>query len=193
MDKSGHGSLFGAAAARTSFALLLSCVLCLILLSGCAAERGPDTTTSAAALSPTTGSDETPCMIVERKEAAPGDTQVAITVSVKNNPGILSMTLTVTYDENAMTLVGAESGAAVNEVLTMTAGGTLESGCRFSWDGQDISSSDIKDGAVLVLLFDIHRSAAAGAYEIALACEDIYDDQVSPLTMPTENGIITVG
>lgn len=45
-----------------------------------------------------------PQLVVDKVSAAPGAKDVAINVSVKNNPGIASLAFDVDYDTNAMTL-----------------------------------------------------------------------------------------
>ena len=44
-------------------------------------------------------------------------------------------------------------------VLTMTKPGKYTSPCKFTWDGQELSTDDIKDGTILNLKFSIGDSA----------------------------------
>lgn len=63
------------------------------------------------------------------------NTDVEITVSIKNNPGIVGMTLSLDYDESAMTLTAVDKGSALGE-MTFTTPKNLSSGCNFPWDAE---------------------------------------------------------
>ena len=79
-------------------------------------------------------------------------------------------------------------------MLTMTPSKTLDSGCKFAWDGVEIKEDDVTDGEILVLTFTISDSAASGAYDIAISYTDgdIYDNDINILSFEIENGTITV-
>ena len=134
-----------------------------------------------------------PTFIVENVSAQKGET-VTVAVNVKNNPGILAMTLSLAYDESAMTLVSASNGEAL-AALTMTASRNLTSGCKFGWDGVEISDGDIADGEILVLTFQVKNNAVAGEYDIEISYNagDIMDNNLNTLSFNIENGTVTVG
>lgn len=138
--------------------------------------------------------DTIPAIFVNSVTASPKDTEVEVVVSVINNPGILGMTLAISYDEDAMTLVDAKNGDAVSDVLTLTKAKVLKNGCKFVWDGQEISPQEIKDGTLLTLTFDISDSTADGVYKIGFSYEegDIIDDDLLPLSIRVKNGNITI-
>lgn len=127
-------------------------------------------------------------------EASAGDKKVTVLISVKDNPGILGMRLSVSYDESALTLTGASNGDAVSKVLTLTKAKTLRSGCNFVWDGIELDASDIKDGTVLELQFRVSDSAAAGKYPIAIHYNsgDIIDNDLQNLSPQIQNGYISI-
>lgn len=133
-----------------------------------------------------------PTFTVESVSAAAGDT-VTVAVSVKNNPGILAMAITLTYDESVMTLKSAANGDALS-VLTMTPSRTLTSGCKFAWDGVEIAPEDVADGEFLVLTFEVADGAADGEYGISISYNDgdIYDNDLMPLSFDVVNGTLTV-
>ena len=133
-----------------------------------------------------------PTFIVESVTASAGDT-VTVAIDVKNNPGILAMTLALTYDDSALTLTSATNGEALS-ALTMTSSKTLNSGCKFGWDGVEITESDITDGEILVLTFTVSDTALSGVYDIVISYAegDIYDNDINPLSFEIENGTITV-
>ena len=134
-----------------------------------------------------------PLLVVGTVTARPGDTEVELTVSVRNNPGIMCMALSVGFDDTALTLTGASSGAAVNDVLTMTAS-PLGNGCKFAWDGESISASQIKDGVVLNMKFSVAANAAAKEYPITVSYQGgaITDGNLQPVMPLINNGKIIV-
>ena len=134
-----------------------------------------------------------PTILVARVDAESGSKNVIVPVEIKNNPGILGMTLTVRYDDSVLTLISAENGAAVSNYLAMTPPGKFGSGCRFVWDGQDIYHHSLQDGTLLTLRFDV-SSAAAGVYSIDFAYDpdDVVDNNLSPVNMATRSGSISI-
>lgn len=135
-----------------------------------------------------------PYFIVNKGFASAGET-FSVAVKVKNNPGILGMTLTLSYNNRAMTLTGATSGAAVSDVLAFTKPGRFTNPCNFTWDGIELDDSQIKDGELLVLTFDVAKSAASGTYPITISFEEdsIFDKNLKPVDFEIVNGSVTVG
>jgi len=134
-----------------------------------------------------------PTFIVSKIDAAPGDASVEVSVSVKNNPGILGMTLSVGYDDSAMTLVGASNGEALSK-LNMSKPKRFKNGCNFVWYGEDLEETDIVDGKVLNLVFDISEGAKAGTYPISISYNagEIFDVDLGELQLDIINGSCTV-
>ncbi len=134
-----------------------------------------------------------PEIIVDSAEAKAGE-EVQVKVFLKNNPGILGMTLTLYYDENKCVLKKAESGAAVNGILDFTTSKELGNGARFLWDGIEISDQDIHDGEILILTFAVKENAAEGSCPITLKYmeDDIVDNDLTGLSPYVRNGEITI-
>ncbi|MBR5566275.1 MAG: InlB B-repeat-containing protein [Roseburia sp.] len=132
----------------------------------------------------------TPVIYVAKVSAENGDKSIQVPVSIANNPGIMGMVLTVTYDESVMTLKGGTAGSALSG-LEMTAPGKLGSGCKFGWDGmQEVTGN----GEMLILTFDIKDSAAAGIHDIQISCGtgDIFDGDYNDLSFEMKKGTITI-
>ena len=126
-----------------------------------------------------------------RATAAPGDT-VQIAISLKNNPGIVSMTLRMVYDESVMTLTKVTRGTALGE-MTFTTPKDLKSGCQFPWDAEFVSPEDATNGDILVLTFTISETAAPGNYTLSLVTVgDIIDNDLNPVAVVLKNGGITI-
>ena len=130
---------------------------------------------------------------VESVSAEAGST-VDVDVVIDNNPGVLGAVLHLEYD-SALTLTGAECGDAFSP-LVMTAPGRFQSPCQFTWDGVEISDSEIKDGTVLTLTFSVPENAADGtqyAVNISGKNGDIIDKNLSVVNAGYTSGNITVG
>ena len=144
--------------------------------------------------STSTADDRTLSLTVDSVEATAGDQDVTVAITVKNNPGILGMTLFVRYNDSALTLKSAENGSAVSPALTLTNPGKYQSQCRFVWDGVEITAKDVKDGTVLKLHFDIPENTPAGSYPIEIFYNngDIVDNELSVLSPAISNGSVAV-
>ena len=134
---------------------------------------------------------------VESTSAKPNST-VSVKVKVENNPGILSTKLNFTFDD-ALTLVGAAPGEAF-EALTLTMpakladhGEPMTGSAKFVWSNVDISESEIKDGVILTLTFEVSESAVEGKdYKIALECTDCCDRNAEDIETTTNDGYISI-
>ena len=139
--------------------------------------------------------DTVPTIVVSNVNASPGDTEVEVAVSIRNNPGVLGMRLTLSYDDTVLTLKSAANGAAIRDVLSMTRPGQLVSPCNFVWDGEGLSQDAIRDGQILTLRFDVADSALAGTYPITLSYTpgDVTDNNLNNVALLTiNNGSVVV-
>lgn len=134
-----------------------------------------------------------PLISINDVSAKAGD-EIQVSITLKNNPGILGMVLAIYYDETNLTLQSVENGEAFKDVLDLTTSQTLASGSRFLWDGIDISENDIKDGTALIMNFKINSGAQAGKYPITLKYSDgdIVDKNLISVSPQIENGYITI-
>ncbi len=117
-------------------------------------------------------------------------TTATVAISVSDNPGIIGLDLTVTFDTAALVLTKAESGSAMAG-LNFTASEDIFAGGKFLWDGIDMADKDIKNGDVLILTFDI-SNAPAGEYLVMFKVNIALDSDMNTLTFKTVSGVITV-
>lgn len=118
---------------------------------------------------------------------------VDVNVVIEDNPGILGATLQVEYDDG-LTLVDATNGEAFS-VLAMTPSASLASPCKFVWDGQEITSDEIKDGIILTLRFKISEEAEDGdSYGVSISYKsgNIFDANLDPIDVDINNGYVSV-
>ena len=139
--------------------------------------------------------DLTATLSVENVSAAV-DSYVDVAINITENPGIVSMGLTLTFDED-LTLVGATNGGAFAE-LNMTPPaqlkkqGSVTGSCRFAWLGSDDCT---ETGTILVLTFKV--SADAEMYkncQISVSCDegDILDNSRNPIDLIANPGKVTI-
>ncbi len=131
-----------------------------------------------------------PVFYVSDVTAAAGD-QITVTVNIEHNPGLLGTMLTLTYDEDVLTLNSAKNGIALSGLSYMKPS-RLKSGCNFVWFGSNPCSE--RDAAVLTLTFTVAESAVVGSYSIGIKCSesDTFDADNRPLKVETRNGTVTV-
>lgn len=132
---------------------------------------------------------------VEKVNATP-DSTVEVAVYISDNPGIASMGLTLTFDED-LTLVGATNGEAFSQMtLTPPAqlkkGGSVTGSCRFAWLG---SENVTENGAILHLEFAVAADADLNKdYAISITCaaSDVLNEKRESVSVAISNGKITV-
>lgn len=130
---------------------------------------------------------------VKSTYAASGS-EINVDLIIENNPGILGMTLNLEYDDEFATLTSIVSGEALS-YMTFTPPKNLQSGCNLPWDAQDVEESDIKDGVIATLTFDISEEAVPG-YEINIDLSyttgAIIDKDMNPIKVTVNSGVIKI-
>ena len=120
--------------------------------------------------------------------------EVLVPIEIKNNPGVLGMTLTVYYDDSVCTLQSAENGEAFSGILDLTLPGKLTNAARFIWDGIALAKKDIKDGEILIMKFKINDNAKSGVCPITLKLfdGDVLDNELNEIYLRTTGGNIVI-
>lgn len=136
--------------------------------------------------------DVMPEVKVGTVETRQGQTRVAVPITIKDNPGILGMTLSISYDESALTLTDAENGEAFRGILTMTHSRDYGSGCQFAWDGLELAKQDVHDGVILTLYFDVADGTSGSYAVVAHASNAAFDANLDEITLVLENGSVVV-
>lgn len=121
-------------------------------------------------------------------------TSVAVDLKIKNNPGILGMTLKLEYDDSKATLVSVENGDALSH-MTFTTPKDLSSGCQLPWDAENVTDDDITDGVIATLTFNILETTQENediSIRLSYDTGAIIDGDMNPLEIRLENGVIQV-
>jgi len=157
-------------------------------------DTSEDNTPPSTSTKPVTNETYTsPTIVVDKVHAKAGD-EVQVAVDLKCNPGVLGMTLTLYYDDTKCSLIKAENGEILKDVLNLTTSKTLDSGARFVWDGIEITEEDIKDGEILLLTFKVNSNADVGNCPITLKYfdDDIIDNNLTGVYPYVKNGEIII-
>lgn len=158
--------------------------------------NGDENNISISSTTETSDKNETstsPTIVVDTVNATPG-AEVQAAITVRKNPGILGMTLTLYYDETLCTLEKVENGNAVADILDLTTSKNLNNGARFVWDGIEITDSDIKDGDVLLMTFKVKDDVNAEFCPITVKYfnDDIVDNALNGIYPTIKNGGIII-
>lgn len=153
---------------------LLTLLICLLLMFGCFASS-----VSAA---------KTPAFVVGTAKGEAGDT-VKITVSTKNNSGIISMKLLIGYDSKALKIVDVKEGKFKSTAYSP------ENSNPFIVNWIDSIHPDNKtNGTVATITFKILDTATEGKSEISLTYdpEDVFDLDFNNVTFDVQNGYVDI-
>ena len=114
-----------------------------------------------------------PAFVVSSVDAAKGATQVAVAVSIKNNPGFMDLILKISYDTDALQLTGVNAVSPFNSApYSCTKPSNLKSGrAMIMWASNDVISNPT-DGDLIVLVFAVLDTATAGNHFVTISCAD---------------------
>ncbi len=122
---------------------------------------------------------------------AVGET-VSVPISIKDNPGIISLVAKISYDSTALKLTSATKDANFWESATMTPGGDKSAQpYRIIWyDG--LAKSDFKeDGTLAVLSFEILK-AGSHKIELSISNGDTFNSNFDAVSFNVSSGTIGI-
>jgi len=134
-----------------------------------------------------------PTLVVLSEEASAGE-NVIVFAALVNNPGILGMDLSISYDESRLSLNAVREGDAFGDSISMSHTKGLKSGAHFMWSGEQVKQDQIHDGIILGMEFNVKDEAAVGKTPIVLIkdVDGIYDNDLSIVDLTVKNGYITI-
>ena len=132
-----------------------------------------------------------PQFIVSSVSAKPGDKNIAVNVSLKNNPGIASVSLDIIYDKNILTLTDFQYNTAMTQgssTLPYNASAFLP--CLSMING---NSNVCGDGIFATLYFDVSESAS-GSCPISIRYDEdnVYNIDETNVNFEVTNGFINI-
>lgn len=133
------------------------------------------TVTVNAALAP----EDAPQLIMGSAESVAGN-EVTVTLSVKNNPGIAGLAISLKYDPNVLTLKEVKRGNLFSG---------FSAGNNYAWD--EISNITA-DGILATYTFTIADNAAEGDYAIDIIMRSCINEDLEDVMVLTTSGNVSV-
>jgi hypothetical protein len=132
-----------------------------------------------------------PTFVVETVEAEAGDTGVAINVLVKNNPGVASIALDISYDKTRLELTGfTYNTAALNGASTTPYSSSARVPCLFMVNG---TQNIVGDFTFATLYFNV-KDTADGICPVTIAYDEdnVYNINEDNVAFDIVNGAIVL-
>lgn len=122
-----------------------------------------------------------------------GDT-FDVNISLKNNPGIASMRLTLTYDKSVMALTNVTDLGLIGEAVH-SSDYTVDNYTLY-WDNGTATSNFADDGDIVTLTFMVNDTVKSGDYPIMITYDynnsDIVNCELIPVRFEIVNGFVTI-
>ena len=131
-----------------------------------------------------------PTIIVDSVTAEPGET-VTVNVSLANNPGIVSMSLTMAFDPMLELVAVNDTGLLPGKVHSPTLGNPY----TLFWANDTALENYVVNGSLVALTFKLSENAEPGTYPITISYDldnyDIYNCDVELVEFAVVNGGVT--
>lgn len=111
-----------------------------------------------------------PTITVKTVEGSAGQ-DVAVTVVMKNNPGITSLDFSVTYDKEWLTLLSQENGTLLGGQMNSQSFEEIPYYC--GWFNAFQVNNCTKDGILLTLHFHVKENAPDGFYSVTITEKEV--------------------
>ncbi len=136
-----------------------------------------------------------PAITVQSVTVDKGASEVSVVVSLRNDPGIMNMTLDMQVDDSVFGFKSATKGVALPDAsLTVPGPMTTASPYRFILDAISVTDGNQVDGALFTIVLSIKDTTVTGSYDISFTYEDgdIIDENFVPVDVLIENGVIKI-
>ena len=119
---------------------------------------------------------------------------VTIDISLANNPGIISMMLELSYDNEYLTLTNVEDFGILGSIAHGNDLNKLP--YTLSWENDTVSENITTNGKIATLTFEVSKDTPEGVYPITLSydnySDDILDVNLKTVDFSVNTGSITV-
>ncbi len=136
--------------------------------------------------------DGTPTFAAGNAAAKPGET-VEIPVLIENNPGIIALDVSVSFDTNVLTLQNAVNASLFSEG-EITLGGSYNTATyKILWEN-GTGSNSTENGAIATLTFLINEEAEAGETTITVdyVASSVFDVDLEEVAFEKRAGVVTI-
>ncbi len=154
-----------------SFVMLFTCCFGINAISVFAADEG--------------------VFIVSSESAKPGE-EVTVTISIANNPGIITSQLEVHYDTGLTIKSVTDKGLLKG---TYTPGGDLTANpYTISWNDATATSNNTSNGVIAEITFTVSETATNGDYDIWVTFDEdnVFDINMNNVAFTTQAGKVSV-
>ena len=139
--------------------------------------------------------DENAPQILMETVTARAGSNVDVTISLKNNPGINSVRIAVGYDTNAMTLTAVKDAGLLGE-LSNDPSQMSKSPYTIVWEGDKFDKNFTDNGTIATLTFAVKEGVSEGTYPITISYDedkyDIMDVNMEIVHLDVVNGGVAV-
>lgn len=137
---------------------------------------------------------DTPTFAAGSATAYPGDT-IEIPILIENNPGIVALSVSVSFDRNVLTLQGASESESVFPGAGITFGGSYDTNSfNILWEDGTSAENYTLNGTIATLTFLINENAPAGDSVISVGYQSssVVDVDLQDVAFETRSGVVTV-
>ncbi|MEE0958084.1 MAG: RICIN domain-containing protein [Ruminococcus sp.] len=131
-------------------------------------------------------------IVVDNKTASLGS-KVSVDISLKNNPGIVGMTLDVEFNQSVLKLVNVSDKGVLGANSHKP---ELRSPYTLSWSNDTSTTNYIVNGSIVTLTFEVAQNAAEETYPIVVKYNydnmDIYNKDLDKVKFEISNGSVKV-
>ena len=140
----------------------------------------------------TTPSDSAVISVGTMKATA--GTQIEVPIRIHNNPGLVAMLLTVSYDASILTLLNAEDGGLFGDGNAYFGNDNADNPYVLMWEDALSQSNHTADGVLATLTFAVSEDAVEGQTAISLLLdeESTFAVDLTAVDLEIQNGLITI-
>lgn len=137
--------------------------------------------------------DAEPEFVIGSAEGERGDT-VSLTVSIRNNPGIIALRFSVQYDADVLSLESVTDGQLFGHGRTVFGTHLTANPYTMYWEDSLSYENYTNNGVFVTLTFRIREGAAVGESPVTLILDNnsIFDCNVHPVPFQAVSGTVTV-
>lgn len=132
-------------------------------------------------------------IIVDGVVCSSGAGSVKVPIRIEKNPGVVSVRLTVSYNESKMKLVGVQDGGILG---TASHSKSYHNGYILSWENDTATENLKNNGVIATLEFSIVGKLSEGDYPITVSYNynnnDIMDVKLNPVNFDVVSGYVRV-
>ena len=136
--------------------------------------------------------ENAPAITVESIEETKNGDTFDVNISLKNNPGIISMRLALAYDTSVMELTNVTDSGLLGDALHSED----YSGDEYVlyWDNGTSKTNFTENGKIATLTFNVKDNAKSGNYPLTISygSQDIINSDILPVGFDVVNGFVTV-